>query len=82
MLAETFERDGAELSATEYRRQQFANADHLGVLLAMWEGEAWQARDQRYRDMVMAELPTGYDGELSPAQRWLYRSLHSAESAA
>ena len=81
VLADTFERDGAELSAIEYRQREMANADHLGILLAMWEGETWQARDQRYREMVAAELPAGYDGELSPARRWLYRSLHSAELA-
>jgi hypothetical protein len=81
VLADTFERDGAELSAIEYQRQQMSNADHLGILLAMWQGESWQARDQRYREMVRVELPVGYDGELSPAQRWLYRTLHSAELA-
>ena len=81
VLADTFERDGAELSAIEYQRQQISNADHLGILLAMWEGESWQARDQQYEDMVTAELPSGYDGELSPARRWLYRALHSAQLA-
>jgi conjugative relaxase-like TrwC/TraI family protein len=81
VLADTFERDGAELSAIEYQRRELANADHLGILLAMWEGESWQARDRRYEGMVMAELPVGYDGELSPARRWLYRTLHSAELA-
>ena len=81
VLADTFERDGAELSAIEYQQREMANADHLGILLAMWEGETWQARDQRYEEMVTAELPPGYDGELSPARRWLYRALHSAELA-
>ena len=81
VLAETFERDGTELSAAEYRRQQFANADHLGLLYAMWENETQRARDQRYRDMVSAELPAAYQGEESPAQRWLHRTLRSAELA-
>ena len=65
VLADVLERDGAELSALEYQQRQLSNADHLGILHAMWQAETWQARSQRYRDMVTAELPPGYDGELS-----------------
>jgi hypothetical protein len=36
VLADVIARDGTELSATEYQRRQLANADHLGLLDAMW----------------------------------------------
>jgi conjugative relaxase-like TrwC/TraI family protein len=81
VFAGVLERDGAELSALEYRQRQLANADHLGLLYPIWQAEMWQAHAQRYRDMVMAELPAGYDGELSHQSRWLFRTMRSAELA-
>ena len=79
MLADVLSRDGAELSATETRRRNLANADHLAVLHAIWTAETRDARHDRYRELVAAALPPGHRGELSHRARWLYRTLHAAE---
>jgi hypothetical protein len=81
VLADTLDRDGAQLSATETRQRNLANADHLAILGAIWAAETRQAQDARYRDLVMAALPPGYRHELSHQARWLYRTLRSAELA-
>jgi hypothetical protein len=81
VLADILDRDGAELSATETRQRNLANADHLAILGTIWAAETRQAQDTRYRDLVMAALPPGYRHELSPQARWLYRTLRSAELA-
>ena len=81
MLADVLSRDGAELSATETRRRNLANADHLAVLHAIWTAETRDARHDRYRQLVTAALPPGHRSELSHQARWLYRTLHAAELA-
>ena len=81
VLADVLSRDGAELSATETRRRNLANADHLAVLHAIWTAETQSARHDRYRQFVTAALPPGHRIELSHQARWLYRTLHAAELA-
>jgi hypothetical protein len=81
VLADVLARDGAELSASVIRQRNLANADHLGVLHAIWADQTRAADDDRYRDVVLAALPAGYQQDLSPQARWLYRSLRSAELA-
>ena len=81
VLADVLSRDGAELSATEIRRRNLANADHLAVLHAIWTAETRDTRHDRYRQLVTAALPPGHRGELSHRARWLYRTLHIAELA-
>ena len=81
VLADVLNRDGAELSATETRRRNLANADHLAVLHAIWTAETTSARHDRYRQLVAAALPPGHRCELSHRARWLYRTLHAAELA-
>jgi AAA domain len=81
VLADIVDRDGAQLSATETRARNLANADHLAVLGAIWAAETKNAHDTRYRDLVMAALPPSYRQELSHQARWLYRTLRSAELA-
>jgi hypothetical protein len=81
VLADVLGRDGAELSASETRRRNLANADHLGILNAIWTAETRDARDARYRHLVMAALPPGYRQELSPKAKWLFRTLRAAELA-
>ena len=80
VLADVLGRDGAGLSASETRRN-LANADHLGILHAIWAAEARGVRDDRYRELVMAALPDGYQRPLSHQARWLFRTLHAAELA-
>ena len=81
MLADVLDRDGAELSASETRRRNLANADHLGILHAIWAAETRGARDDRYRELVMAALPADHRQPLSHQSRWLFRTLHAAELA-
>ena len=81
VLAEVLGRDGAALSATAIRQHNLANADHLGILHAIWTAETQAARHDRYRDLVMAELPPGHQQPLSHQARWLFRTLHAAELA-
>jgi hypothetical protein len=66
VLADVLGRDGAELSATQTRRHNLANADHLGILHAIWTAETAAARDDRYRDLVLAAPPPGHRQDLSP----------------
>ena len=81
VLADVLGRDGTQLSASQTRQRNLANADHLAILNAIWSAETRDARDNRYRDLVMAALPPGYRGELSPQARWLFRTLRTAELA-
>jgi conjugative relaxase-like TrwC/TraI family protein len=81
VLADVLDRDGAELSASEIRRRNLANADHLGILHAIWAAETRGAREDRYRELVMAALPADRRQQLSHQSRWLFRTLHAAELA-
>jgi hypothetical protein len=81
VLADVLARDSAELSASETRRRNLANTDHLGILNAIWAAETRDAREDRYRKLVMAALPPGYRQELSHRARWLFRTLRTAELA-
>ncbi len=81
VLADVLGRDGAELSATQTRHRNLANADHLAVLHAIWSAETQDARHDRYRELVTAALPPGHRGELSHQARWLFRTLRAAELA-
>jgi hypothetical protein len=48
----------AQLSASQTRQQALANADHLAILHAMWTDQVTAAREQRYRDLLLASLRT------------------------
>ena len=81
VLADVLGRDGSEVSASETRRRNLANADHLGILNAIWTAETQPAQNSRYHDLVLAALPPGYRQDLSYQARWLYRTLRTAELA-
>ncbi|MFY9926488.1 MAG: AAA family ATPase, partial [Streptosporangiaceae bacterium] len=81
VLADVLGRDRGELSASEIRRRNLANADHLAVLHAIWTAETRGAREERYRELVLAALPDGYRQPLSHQARWLFRTLHAVELA-
>jgi len=81
VLADVLDRDGAELSASETRRRNLANADHLGILNTIWAAETRDDRDDRYRELVMTALPADHRQPLSHQSRWLFRTLHAAELA-
>ena len=58
VLADVLSRDGAAVSATAIRQRNMANADHLATLHAIWDAETTAARNDRYRDLVTAALPS------------------------
>ena len=81
VLAGVLERDGQQHSATQTRQQALADADHLAVLHAIWTAETTPARQQRYRDLLAAALPTEHHRGISHQARWLWRTLRAAELA-
>ena len=81
VLSAVLERDGQLLSATQDRHRALADADHLAILNAIWTAETAPAREQRYRDLLMASLPPGYRTEPGHQARWLWRTMRAAELA-
>ena len=75
------ERDGQQLSATQTWQQALADADHLAILHAIWTAETSPAREQRYRDLLLAALPPGYRQEPGHRAKWLWRTMRAAELA-
>ena len=81
VLAAVLDRDGQQRSATQTRQQALADADHLALLHAIWTAETTPARQQRYRDLLMAALPPEHRDEPGHQARWLLRTLRAAELA-
>ena len=82
VLSDVIENEGAELSALEIQQRNLANADHLGKLHAIWDGETTDAITGRYERLLRDTLPEGWkDAELSGSATWLYRTLRGAEAA-
>ena len=81
VLAGVLDRDGTQLSASQTRRQAIANADHLAILNAIWTSQTTPAREQRYRDLLLAHLPPEHCPEPGHRARWLWRTLRAAELA-
>ena len=68
MLAGVLDRDGQQLSASQTRQQALADADHLAILHAIWTAETTPAREQHYRDLLLAQ-PAAASTGASPATR-------------
>ena len=83
VLADVIARDGTEMSATEYRRRQLANADHLALLDTMWQDATTGPRAERYRQILADVVPPGYaaGADKSPKATWLWRTLRAVEAA-
>jgi len=83
VLADVLGRDGGEVSATETRRRNLVNADHLGRLLTIWQGETDGLNRQRYREVITAELPPEWAGDQLDSRQapWLWRTMRAAEAA-
>ena len=81
VLAAVLDRDGQQHSATQARQEALADADHLAVLHAIWTAETTPARQQRYRDLLMAALPPEHHHAPGHQARWLFRTLRAAELA-
>jgi hypothetical protein len=81
VLSDVLEWDGQQLSATQTWQQALADADHLAILHAIWAAETSPAREQRYRDLLLAALPPGYQQEPGHQAKWLWRTMRAAELA-
>ena len=81
VLAGVLDRDGQQLSASQTRQQVLANADHLAILHAIWTDQITAAREHRYRDLLLAQLPPQYRREPGHQAKWLWRTLRGAELA-
>jgi hypothetical protein len=81
VLAGVLDRDGQQLSASQTWQQALANADHLAILHAIWADQTTPAREQHYRGLLLAHLPTEYRREPGHQARWLWRTLRGAELA-
>jgi TrwC relaxase/AAA domain len=81
VLSDVLERDGQQLSATQAWQQALADADHLAILHGIWAAETSPAREQRYRDLLLAALPPGYRQEPGHRAKWLWRTMRAAELA-
>jgi AAA domain len=79
VLAGVLDRDGQQLSASQTRQQALAHADHLAILHAIWTDQTTPAREQRYRDLLLASLPPEHRREPGHQARWLWRTLYTAE---
>jgi conjugative relaxase-like TrwC/TraI family protein len=85
VLADVLARDATDLAATEYRQRQRSNADHLGLMHAIWMDLTERADAQRFRPAVQSALADTWGigkGALDTSTaRWLYRTMRAAELA-
>jgi hypothetical protein len=81
VLSDVLDRDGQELSASQTCQQALADADHLGILHAIWTAETTPARQHRYKDLLLAALPPGYQQEPGHQAKWLWQTMRAAELA-
>jgi hypothetical protein len=81
VLSGVLERDGQQLSASRTWQRALADADHLAILHAIWTDQTIPAREQYYRDLLLAILPPEYRREPGQQARWLWRTLRAAELA-
>ena len=85
VLADVLARDATDLAATEYRERQRSDADHLGLLHAIWMDLTDWAVTQRFRPLVQSALADtwgiGNSALDTPTARWLYRTMRAAELA-
>jgi hypothetical protein len=83
VVADVLERDDSQESALEVRETELADAEHLGRLDVIWQGETRAARISRYQEAVRQALPEGYrTADLDGGHAtWLWRTLRQAEEA-
>jgi hypothetical protein len=83
VLADVLARDEAREAALTLWLRELGDADHLGKLDAIWQGETMEARRGAWRAMIRQALPDEYrDARLDGgAAKWLWRTLRSVEAA-
>ncbi|MHB1596621.1 MAG: AAA family ATPase [Streptosporangiaceae bacterium] len=81
ILARAIRRDGTVLSATETREQSLSDADHLGVLHAIWTDQCRNEAHARYAQAVREHAaPADAEAILADTDA-LWRTVHAAEQA-
>lgn len=81
VVADVAGADGSQVSALETQERALSNADHLAALNAIWQGETAGLTADRYRQVVLRELPQHAGGLDTPHASWLWRTLRAAEAA-
>ena len=83
MLADVLERDEAQDAAVDVLGRELSDADHLGRLEVMWQGETLPARRDAWRAAIRQALPPQYRGASldGGTATWLWRTLRSVEAA-
>ncbi|MHB1874002.1 MAG: MobF family relaxase [Streptosporangiaceae bacterium] len=81
ILARVIRRDGTVLSATETREQALSDADHLGVLHAIWTDQCRNEAHARYAAAVREHAaPADAEAILADTDA-LWRTVRAAEQA-
>ncbi len=83
VLADVLTHDEAQDAALTLWQRELGDADHLGRLDAIWQGETMEARRQAWRAAIRRALPEEYrDVRLdSGTATWLWRTLRAVEAA-
>jgi conjugative relaxase-like TrwC/TraI family protein len=81
VLVGVLDRDGQQLSASQTWQQALTHADNLAILHAIWADQTTPAREQHYRELLLAHLPPEHRRERGHQARWLWRTLRAAELA-
>jgi hypothetical protein len=81
ILASAVRRDAAELSATETRDQALSDADHLGVLHAIWMDQCRAEAHSRYAQAVRDHAASADAEEILKDTDALWRTVQAAELA-
>jgi conjugative relaxase-like TrwC/TraI family protein len=81
ILAPAVRRDAAELSATETRDQVLSDADHLGVLHAIWMDQCRAEARSRYAQAVRDHACPDDAEEILKDTNALWRTVQAAEVA-
>jgi conjugative relaxase-like TrwC/TraI family protein len=81
ILAPVVRRDDAEWSATETREQALSDADHLGVLHAIWMDQCRAEAYARYARAVCAHADPADAAEILKDTDRVWRTVRSAEYA-
>ena len=83
VLGTCLERDGRQLSATDFREADWSDADRLDVLQPQWAELRNMAAMRRYEAAARAALGEDQARQVleDPAATWLWRTLREAEAA-
>jgi AAA domain len=83
VLSDVIGRDEAQEAALTVLHRELGDADHLGKLDAIWQGETMAARRDAWRAGIRQALPAEYQHVALDrgTATWLWRTLRSVEAA-